>query len=238
MNPLESRQISVSQAAELLAVHPSRVRALIAQGRLDAQKLAGRWLVDRRSVESRRARPQVDGRPFDAANAWALLCLSEGREPDWVSKWELSRLRRRLREEGLQNLAPRLWKRAQKQLLRAHPAILARLRQDARLFPSGISAAAEYGIDIIERGEVEAYVAESDFDSVAGDNYLEPSSNPNVLLHVARSDWIARCANHVMAPAVAALDLLEADDERSRRAGLECLAALSRERQKNDDHHS
>lgn len=212
---------------------------MIAQGHLDAQKLGGRWFVDRRSVENRRSRPPADGRPFSEANAWALICLSEGKEPDWVSKWELSRLRRRLREEGIDRLAPRLWKRALRKKLRAHPAVLPKLREDPRLHPSGISAAAEHGIDIVEPNEFEAYVAASDFDAVLEDNYLEPSPNPNVFLHVAHSDWIASCANHLMGPGVAGLDLVEADDERSRRAGGECLSALSLEwRQSDDDRHS
>lgn len=227
MNSLESSQIPVSQAADILDVHPSRVRAMIAQGHLDAQKLGGRWFVARRSVENRRAQPPADGRPFSEANAWALLCLSEGKEPDWVSKWELSRLRRRLREDGIENLAPRLSKRARKEQLRAHPAMLPKLREDPRLHPSGVSAAAAHGIDIIEQNEFEAYVAESEFERVVEDNYLEPSPNPNVFLHVAGPNWIASCANDLMGPAVAGLDLLEADDGRSRRAGRECLVALS-----------
>ena len=223
MERVESDRIAVSQAADRLDLHPSRVRAMIAQGQLEAQKLGGRWLIDRRSVESRRSQPGVDGRPFNAANAWALLCLSEGKEPDWVSKWELSRLRRRLREVGIEKLAPRLWKRASKKQLRAHPSLLPRLRKDSRLFSSGVSAAAEHEIDIVAANELEAYVADEDFEDVVEDNYLEPSPNPNVLLHVARADWIRSCANDAMSPAVAAADLLEADDEKSRRAGHELL---------------
>lgn len=235
MNSLEISQVPVSEAADLLDVHPSRVRAMIAQGRLDARKLGGRWFVDRRSIESRRAQPHADGRPFSEANAWALLCLVEGKEPNWVSKWELSRLRRRLREEGIEKLAPRLWKRARKQQLRAHPAFLPKLRNDPRLRRSGVSAAVEHGVDIVEPGEFEAYVADSNLERVVEDHYLEPSPNPNVLLHVARAKWIERSANDSMRSAVAALDLCEADDERSRRAGMEHLAALSVRWRRNDD---
>ena len=226
MNYVESNQIPVAEAAERLDVHPSRVRAMIAHGQLEAQKLGGRWLVDRRSVESRNSNPPVDGRPFSAANAWALLCLSEGKEPGWVSKWELSRLRRRLREDGLEKLAPRLWKRALKKQLRAHPSLLPKLREDRRLIPSGVSVAAEYRIDIVEGNTLEAYVADDQLEDVVHDNYLEPSQNPNVFLHVAPQDWISSCANEAMDPAVAALDLFEAHDAKSRRAGAEYLSAF------------
>jgi len=162
-----------------------------------------------------------------------------GKRPDWVSKWELSRLRRRLREDGIDKLAPRLWKRASNRQLRAHPSFLPELREDPRLFPSGVSAASAHGLDIVESNEVEAYVGAEHFREVVEDNYLEPSPNPNVFLHVARSSFIQSCANHEMGPVVAALDLFEANDERSRRAGSEFLVALSSAWQEPDhDRHS
>lgn len=239
MKSLASNQIAVSEAADLLEVHPSRVRALIAQGQLEAQKLGGRWLVDRRSVEARRSRPSPDGRPFSEANAWAILCLSEGGKPDWISRWELSRLRRRLREDGLDNLAARLGKRAVKKEFRVHPSLLPKLRQDSRLIPSGVSAAAHHQIDIVEPNEFEAYLGDDELEAVVRDHFLEPSLNANVVLHVAPPHYIARCANDVMAPAVAALDLSEAADAKSRRAGRERLVALGAAlREPKHDRHS
>ena len=75
MNELAWGQIPVADAAAALEVHPSRVRAMIAAGQLEAEKISGRWFVDRKSVENRRSQPSVNGRPFSEANAWALLCL-------------------------------------------------------------------------------------------------------------------------------------------------------------------
>lgn len=204
---------------------------MIAEGQLDAEKLGGRWIVDRRSVERRKSRPAVDGRPFSEANAWALLCLNAGKNPDWVSKWERSRLRRRLREEGIDRIAPRLRKRAAREEFRAHPALLEKLEDDPRLHPSGISAAAEHGIDLVGADEFEAYVADSDVAEVVRDYYLEPSANSNVLLHVASPRWISCCEDELVASAVAALDLVEADDGRSRRAGGKLLQLLRARRQ-------
>ena len=226
MNYLEPHQIPVAEAAELLEVHPSRVRAMIAHGQLDAQKLSGCWFINRRSVESKR-HSSVAGRPFNEANAWALLCLSEGKAPDWVSRWELSRLRRRLREDGLEELAPRLRKRAVKKELRAHPSLLPGLKEDPRLFPSGVSMASEHQLDIVEPNEFEAYVSNQDFEEVVRDRYLQPSPNPNVCLHVADSKLLRKCADHSMGPVVSALDLLEADDEKSRRAGRQLISLIS-----------
>ena len=227
MNELAREHVPVSQAGDLLDVHPSRVRAMIAHGQLRAQKLAGRWFVDRRSIESRRSQSAVDGRPFTEANAWALLCLSQGHQPDWISRWERSRLRRRLRDDGIEGLAPRLRNRASRELFRAHPAILPKLHEDQRLVPSGVSAASDYQIDIVEPNGFEAYVSRQDLGEVVEQNHLEPSRNPNVIFHVARSRWFDRCPREDVLPVVSALDLLEADDERSRRAGREYLALLS-----------
>lgn len=227
MNDLESDQVLVSEAAELLSVHPSRVRAMIADGQLAARKLGGRWFIDRRSVENKRSQSSVNGRPFSEGNAWALVCLSQGKKPDWISKWELSRLRRRLREDGLEKLAPRLRNRAARKLFRAHPSLLPELRDDPRLLPSGVSMAAKHLLDIAEANEFEAYVSREALEKVVEQNYLEPSRDPNVILHVAGAEWLQRCAHHAMGPVVSALDLFEADDERSKRAGRQFLESVS-----------
>ncbi len=227
MKELAAEQIPVAEASVVLEVHPSRVRAMIAAGQLAANKVGGRWFVDRRSVENKRSQGSVDGRPFSEANAWALLCLSEGKEPDWVSRWELSRLRRRLREDGLEKLAPRLRNRASKKQFRAHPSLLKKLREDPRLIPSGVSMAAEHQIDIVELNAFEAYVSREDLEGVVAQNYLEPSRGPNVIFHVAAAEWLQRCAHHAMGPVVSAIDLFEADDEKSRRAGREFLVFIS-----------
>ena len=235
MGDLAFDQVPVSEAAEILEVHPSRVRAMIVGGQLVAKKLSGRWFVDRRSAESKRSQPSVNGRQYSEANAWALLCLSQGKEPNWISRWELSRLRRRLREDGIEKLAPRLRNRASRKLFRAHPSLLPKLRDDSRLVPSGVSAASEHQIDILESNEVEAYVAREDLGEVVEQNYLEPSSDPNVIFRVAGAEWLERCVGNAVSPVVAALDLFEADDEKSRRAGRNYLAFIN-SRLKNLDH--
>lgn len=229
MNYLELDQVPVpvSEAAELLEVHPSRVRAMISGGQLVAKKLGGRWFVDRKSVENRRSQSSMNGRPFSEANAWALLCLSQGKAPDWISKWELSRLRRRVREDGFEKLAPRLRNRAARKLFRAHPSLLPKLRDDPRLLPSGVSMAAEHQLDIVEANEFEAYVSRENLEEVVEAHYLAPSRDPNVILHVAAAEWLQRCAEHAMGAVVSALDLFEADDEKSRRAGREFLVFIS-----------
>jgi len=84
--------------------------------------------------------------------------------------------------------------------------------------------AAEHQIDIVELNEFEAYVSREDLEGVVQQNYLEPSWEPNVIFHVAGAQWLQRFVDHAMSPLVSALDLLEADDEKSRRAGRNYLA--------------
>src|ERR1700761_6279709 len=55
--------ISVPDAADALGLSPARVRLLAANGGLPAQKIGGRWLLERSGVEKRRARGSAGGRP-------------------------------------------------------------------------------------------------------------------------------------------------------------------------------
>ncbi|MFQ5743957.1 MAG: hypothetical protein ACE5HV_10260 [Acidobacteriota bacterium] len=86
-----------------------------------------------------------------------------------------------------------------------------------------MSAASHHGIDIVGSNELEAYVRVQDLDQVVEQNFLEPSSRPNVIFHVGDGRWIDPLEYRVMDPITCALDLLEADDQKSRRAGSEFL---------------
>jgi hypothetical protein len=73
--------ISVNDAAHELQVNPSWVRALIADGSLVAEKVAGRWLVDPVGVRERQRDPRPAGRPLTARNAWVLILEASGEPP-------------------------------------------------------------------------------------------------------------------------------------------------------------
>lgn len=97
--------LSVREAAEHLGVSERRVRALIAEGRLAAQKLGGRWAVDRRGIGRRvQARPAAV-RPLSARSAAVLerrlqALLEQDEGVAWregVSAVEAHRTERRLR---------------------------------------------------------------------------------------------------------------------------------------------
>lgn len=214
--------IPVSEAADILDVHPSRIRAMVKAGQLDAEKLAGRWFVNRSSLERRCSVDSPDGRPFSPINAWALLSLAEGRRADWVDKSSQSRLRGHLRRRPWEELVPRLRSRASSVRLRAHPSALDRLVQESGVILAGISAAGRYGIEIQPSDELEAYVYEARADELIQRYRMEPSERPNVVFHVVPddvpSDW-----QECVGGAVSAIDLIESLDPRSRRAGKEYL---------------
>jgi len=214
--------LSAADAALQLDLDPSRVRAMAHSGQLVAKKIGGRWLIDQSSVEHRRESEVVDGRPFSAPNAWALLCLAEGESVDWVSRSALSRLRSALRNRGLHGLAPRLRSRAQPMYLRAHPAALDRMASEPDVVRAGVSAASGVGIDVLPSEELDVYLPSGRVEDVVSKYGLEASDRPNVVLRVI-ADVDPFPWQDCVGPAVVAIDLFESHDPRSRRAAQQFL---------------
>ena len=95
---------------------------------------------------------------------------------------------------------------------------------------AGVSAAEQYAIDITALDVVEAYVDEAALRDLQQRYFLEPAdpAAANVLLRVVPANVAATLRKERYAPrAAVALDLLESDDERSRRAGEQALAQLA-----------
>lgn len=224
-----------NEAARRLQVKPGRVRAMVRDGVLEAQKVGGRWLIDSRSVERRSAQPVSEGRPYEPANAWALIDLWHNGDAEWVSMSQRSRLRRQLREQGIRGLYPALRGRAELWRLRGHPAAVERLRKHEVVCLGGVSGASAYEADIAASDELEAYAKRDDASRLVNRFHLEHSMAPNVLLHVVPGPWpfgnIEQRARGVVPPLVVALDLLESADERSRRAGDDLLSRIEVERE-------
>ncbi len=53
--------LSAKQAAEILGVHHSRVRVLIKEKRLPAQKIGGAWIIKEKDLE--KVKDRKPGRP-------------------------------------------------------------------------------------------------------------------------------------------------------------------------------
>ena len=212
--------LSVPEAAQRLQVNSARVRAMIRAGLLDAAKLGGRWVVSAESVDRRAKVSAEPGRHFSSKRAWGLLLLAGGSSPDWLSRSDLSRLRRRLKESTLEELAPRLRSRALTDALRAHPSDLQRLAAEDALVLAGLSAASHYDLGLAYPADsLEAYVPIKQVAGLKKKYALQPSATPNVILRVVEGVWPFEEGATVAPATVVGLDLLESDDARLRRAG-------------------
>jgi hypothetical protein len=224
--------LSVSGAAEALDLSSARVRLLAANGDLPAEKIGGRWVVERAGVEHRRRRGSSGGRRFIPRNAWSVLGLASGEEVGADDAGALSRLRRALSLEGLEALSQRLERRADVSRYRAHSGELTHVLSDPRLVASGVSAAREVGLDLLAGREADGYIRASAVAEFIEQHVLSPAQmgDANVVLRVVADDvWKLFLAGrpHALAAAVA-LDLFEDPDPRSQAAGKELLERLGR----------
>jgi len=218
--------LSVARAADVLDVSQRRVRQLLESGQLAGEQLGRCWVIDRGDVD--RLRRSGAGRPWSASSAWAVLELAAGRKPD-LSPVERSRARKRLADHGLAGLVVQLRARADRRKAYAHPSVLDRVGGDDRVVRGGVSAAHEYRMDLIVRDGAEVYVRAGDVADLADSYDLDVDPDrPNVILHVVDDDaWPFDDGEQVAPWPVVAVDLLDADDERSRRAGQRLVVAHS-----------
>ncbi|PKQ26270.1 MAG: hypothetical protein CVT64_04015 [Actinobacteria bacterium HGW-Actinobacteria-4] len=176
-------EVSVLEAAAIMNVSPRRVRELVREQRIPGRRVGGAWLVDAGGVRPTRGRLP---RPMSARNAWALAQLVEGASLEHLSpseRWRLREMRNALvhRDNPEQVLEAWLRKRADRVLRAASD--LARLRDDPRLVPTGVSdprsqmAAAQL---------LEAYVHTADVNDLQLDHLLVPANvaDANLVLHV------------------------------------------------------
>lgn len=223
--------VSVPDAARELNLDPSRVRALIADGSLRADKIAGRWLVHWEGVVARRREPMPSGRPMAAHNAWALLLAASGEPfPDGLDATQRWRLRQALQHQGLVASRGRLERRAHVERFWALPGELRALRASKDIALTGSSAAQDLGLAAPDT--IDAYLPASHLDAVVAEHGLQEArraGDDNVILRAVPVDaW--RLGGRGSAPiAAVALDLSFYPDSRSARAGHELLAKLDRE---------
>lgn len=214
--------LGVVDAAEELEVSARRIRQLIASGDLPGQRIGRSWVIDRGDVQ--RLRRNDVGRPWSAASAWAVLELAAGRDPH-LSPVGRSRARKRLADNGLDDLVSRLRARSDRREMYSHPSALDRLGAEPAVVYGGVSAVAEYDVDLIADGEAEVYVRASELADLIDRFALdEEAGRPNVIVRVVDDAvWPFDDGDRVVPWSVVAVDLLDSRDERSRRAGLELL---------------
>jgi excisionase family DNA binding protein len=218
--------LSVAAVAERLEVSPRRVRQLLSAGELVGVRVGRDWVIDGDEIERHRI-PRRPGRPWKPESAWAILAAENGDEPAG-SPVERSRARRRLSGHGLVALADRLRARSNPRRFYGHPAALERLALEPGVVLGGVSAAAAHGADLVGGDLLEAYVPSRRLAALVRRYGLEaaPERHNLVLRIVDDAVWPFASDVKVAPRPVVAVDLLDAADERSRRAGRELAGRI------------
>ena len=215
----------MSEAAEHLSVSPRRVRQMLSDGMLEGHRVGRGWAIEERAI-STAARRRPAHRPWTARSAWSVLALADGMEPRCTS-YERSRAARRL-SVGLPQLLDRLSSRAQWLTFYAHPATRDRIAVQPGVVRTAASASPEHDLGIVGSGPLDAYLKRGDLQAIRDAFVMEErSERANVVFRVV-DDHLWPFPDDAVAapPAVVAVDLLESEDERSRRAGTELLQRL------------
>ena len=143
------------------------------------------------------------------------------------NSYERSRAKRRL-AVGLPNLLDRLGSRARRLSFYTHPGTRDRIAVQPGVVRTAASASPEHALDIVGSGPLDAYLKGSDLQAIRDAFVMEErSERANVVFRVVEDQmWPFPEGAAVAPPAVVAVDLLESEDERSRRAGTELLQRL------------
>lgn len=215
--------LTVAQAAQRLSVVPNTVRSLIARHELPGAKVGRQWLIPVEAVDRRLSVGSRRGRRLTPASAWGLLFLSDGKPAPWltpVARWRMKRFLTRYR---LGDLRARLVDRGRTRSLRAHPSMLARLRNDPALMLTGATAASQLRLGLVGSDHIEAYVDESKMDGVIRQYHLRPSGAANVTLRVVPAFMTPWPPAKVAPISAIALDLLDDPEPRAQQVGQELL---------------
>ena len=176
--------LSVVEAAAAMRVSATRVRQMIAAGDLDAQQVAGRWVVDSGSLRrsARRA-----GRPMSARIAWGLLVGPDRQSAEWLRSDEAYRIRTRvdqLRSAPDALAVLRSWLPSRSEVRHLQAQDVQGLLADERAVASGVSDPRS-GVSAASFAEV--YVHADEAEELVLDHLLVsvPRARANVRLHVA-----------------------------------------------------
>lgn len=176
--------IGVSEYAATLGVSNARVIQLINEGRLEARRSGGIWLIDSESATP----VTYSGRPLSQRMTAGMLLLLSGQPlPAQLTATDAARLRtyaQRLRDADAPADLLNSWlrTRATHVSYRVTQARMRSLADDPRLAKSGLSDPRTK----LVIPAIEGYVAAKVLRSLVRDYSLQPSSEPNVFLHATK----------------------------------------------------
>jgi len=145
---------------------------------------AGVWLIDRASIEQRRAHPPPAGRPLSALNAWRVLLPASGedvgKDADPVARW---RVRDALDRHGLDGLNGGCDGMPEAHYFWGLPGELRSLRERDDVVLAGTSAAGHH-LDLLSGDCVDVYMSASRASDVERVHALQPAAGAeaNVVL--------------------------------------------------------
>ena len=118
--------------------------------------------------------------------------------------------------------------RARRLSFYTHPGTRDRIAVQPGVVRTAASASPEHALGIVGSGPLDAYLKSSDLQAIRDAFVMEErSERANVVFRVVEDQmWPFPEGAAVAPPAVVAVDLLESEDERSRRAGTELLQRL------------
>ena len=210
--------MSGPEVARYLGVSARRVRAMVANGQLPAERLMGRWLIP--AVAAASHKPNSAGRPLSEGSAWSVLRYLSGEDAGpWLSLRLRDRLRS-LRAEDDRQRRLRSWLSARGNPVRLwgfKPAL------DGLADDEGVMVSGDRVFGELERsGLLRVYASAGDVDGLVdlyGLRVIDNGSRlPNALAWaVSNLDAVPRCPtdDHAVAEVVAALDLLDSGEPRA-----------------------
>lgn len=222
-------ELTVSEAAEHLSVHQTRVRELLQAGTLTGRRVGRQWLIDVDVLDRHRELilAGATSRAMSTRIAWAAGALLDGHETCWLASSERSRLRSRLLRHTGEVATFQRWLSARQvgtERVRVADADIASLLKERDVVATGISAAAAHGTRLTAAGEAEVYTTASLAKRLTKKYFLVGSERGNLLLRVVDGDWhldtsTVRDEGRVTTRLMTAVDLLDGGDTRSTTVG-------------------
>jgi hypothetical protein len=212
------QDLMTKDAALALGVSQRQVTELLRAGKLGGEQLQdGTWLVSRRALGERQVIRTGSGRAWSASSSWALLGELSGRSTDGLSQSTHARIKRRIRESSVDEIARKVATRTRVHRYSADSLT----RTAAALTLTGASAA-----ELVDKAltpqtrMVEGYVREGELADFVRRHLLTLDAEGDVTIYEApESDISGRHASN----ATIAADLARSVSTRERSAGLSAL---------------